>query len=480
MLKKYWHRLSQLGVNPKMEIEMQKKIILSNQISVIFFILFFILNITIHFLYVPQPIWSHLSTFTILVMPILNKYGYHRLTSILVNILTPAITLTASTLSKIPLSQVPIYGYIFPKILLISYITIPFVLIGKRNKILLFLMVVMHLGFIYGFDYFHKLFGVAFETVDIDNSVYSSTDIFIIFPILIIVLGFIFLTNINEKYEDKVFQLVKELEQKNRNITDSIVYAKKIQTSFLSSSDILFNIFPKSFIFYQPKDIVSGDFYWFSQINDKIMVVAADCTGHGVPGAFMSLLGISFLNDIIGKQKMTQTDIILNELREHIKISLKQTGKHNESKDGMDISLLCIDLISKELSYSGAYNPAWIFRSKKDTKKDAIENSVKHSELIELDADHMPIGVFIKEKPFAIHHFQLEANDTIYIFTDGFHSQFGSLDDTKFKRRRLKETLMQIQQHPIEFQKDKLEQIFNDWKGTFEQTDDVLVIGIKI
>jgi len=479
MLKKYWFKLSQLGVKSEMEIEMQKKIILSNQISVIFFFLFFFLNLTIQFFYIPQSIWAHLSSFTILLMPVLNKFGYNRLTSILVNVLTPSFTILASALAKIGLNHVPVYSYIFPKILLISYITIPFVLIGKRNKILLLIMVFMHLGFIFSFDYLNSLFGVAFESVNIDLSAYSSSDIFIIFPILIVVLGFVFLTNINNKYEDKVYQLVNELEKKNKSITDSIVYAKKIQTTFLSSSDILMNIFPKSFIFYKPKDIVSGDFYWFSQIDRNIIIVAADCTGHGVPGAFMSLLGISFLNDIVVKQEITNPDMVLNELRNHIKISLKQTGKPSESKDGMDISLLSIDIDTKMLRYSGAYNPAWIFRRKSEMLFEDKTDLAIHFEMTELKADHMPIGVFVKEKPFAIQHFQLEANDTVYIFTDGFHSQFGSEKDTKFKTKRLKETLLELQTDSMEIQREKLEETFNTWKGGYEQTDDVLLIGIQ-
>jgi len=472
MILKYWHRLSQLGVKSSMEIEVQKKIILSNQISVIFFFVFFILNITIHVFYVPQSIWTHLSTFTILVMPILNYYGYNRLTSILVNILTPAITVVASASAKISvIDNVPIYSYIFPKFLLISYISIPFILIGKKDKILLYLMVIVHLCFIFSYDYVHKLLGVNFENVKIDTSVYSSTDIFNIFPILIIVLGYLFLININSKYENKVLQLLNELETKNqdielknKNITDSIRYAKKIQTAFLPKIEIIENTLPNSFILYLPRDIVSGDFYWIRQIENLHIIIAADCTGHGVPGAFLSILGTTLLNDIIVSKNVLKPNQILDELRIAVINSLNQYATTNENKDGMDISVCVYNSKTNILEYSGANNSLFIIR----------ENN-----FIEYKADHQPVGIYRNEKPFTLHEIKLNSNDCFYIFSDGYSSQFGGPKNAKLKAGRFKDYLLTVSKLNISSQKSELENMLKIWQGNSEQIDDILVIGVK-
>jgi len=486
MLKQHWQYISHLGIKPEMEVEQQKKIILSNQISVIFFFVFFMLNNFVHLFYVPQSFLAHLSAFTILTMPLLNKYGYNRLSTILVSILTPGITLLLSTTAKLNLDTIPVYGYIFPRAMLISYISLPFILISKKNKGLMYSMVAVDIFFAFIFDYFHTLLGVHFQEVVIDNSSYQFNNVFLVFPTLIIVMGYFFLTNINAKYEDKINALVNELENKNnllehqkkeiqsalniiedknQKITDSILYAKRIQNTFLPSTEAIQSIIPHSFILYLPRDIVSGDFYWVQQIDDLQIIIAADCTGHGVPGAFVSILGTTLLDDIILMRNVFKPSDILDELRTQVKRSLNQSGKSDEQKDGMDIAVCVIDTKTNQIQFSGAHNSLYIIRNQ---------------QIIELKADRQPIGVFIKEKPFTNHECMLQPNDAIYLFSDGYVSQFGGNKGDKFKSQRFKDLLLEICEKPLNEQKDELCQRFQTWKGKLEQVDDILVIGVRV
>ncbi len=259
------------------------------------------------------------------------------------------------------------------------------------------------------------------------------------------------------------------IEQSLENIGSSISYASKIQKAILPQIEIFNNFFADNFIFFKPRDVVSGDFYFIKKINNHFVIAAADCTGHGIPGAFMSVLGISLLNEIVAKREITSTSQVLNELRTQIKISLQQSGEKGEQQDGMDIAFCAINIETQQLHFAGAYNPCWIFR-----------NENKQNTLIELPADRMPVGVFIKEKDFSEQIFQLQKGDNLYLFSDGYSSQFGGNNDSKYNKKRMKEFLQSISSKPMNEQKELLELDFNNWKGNNEQTDDILLIGIKI
>ncbi len=256
-----------------------------------------------------------------------------------------------------------------------------------------------------------------------------------------------------------------QLAKQNKHITDSINYASRIQTAVLPSKNLVEKIMPEHFILFKPRDIVSGDFYWIQKVNNYLMLAAADCTGHGVPGAFMSMLGISFLNEIVRKQEMTQANHVLDELRNQIKATLDQTGKSDEAKDGMDIAFYVIDTETNMLQYSGANNPLYIFRN---------------NELIEYKANRQPIGIYAREKPFTNHLIQLEKGDTIYTFSDGYVDQFGGDNGRKFLSKKFKKLLLDTHHKSMQEQKQILEQMFKDWRGSLEQVDDVLVVGVKI
>ena len=255
------------------------------------------------------------------------------------------------------------------------------------------------------------------------------------------------------------------IEEKNKDITDSINYAKKIQEALLPDKEIKYSVFPDAFVLFQPRDIVSGDFYWFTEKNGRRLIAAADCTGHGVPGAFMSMLGNAFLNHIVNELGIVRPDLILNELRASIIKSLKQTGYQGDNQDGMDIAFLSIDDKNSCAEFAGAHNPLLL---------------VRNGRIHETEADKQPIGYYTGAlTPFTNHKIELQTGDALYIFTDGYADQFGGEKGKKFRYRQFKEKLLALQDKSMQQQEQILVNIFNAWKGSLEQTDDVLVIGVK-
>jgi len=257
-----------------------------------------------------------------------------------------------------------------------------------------------------------------------------------------------------------------EITSQKKAITDSIRYASRIQSALLPESESFSKIFSDYFIYYQPKDIVSGDFYWISTIGNQTILAVADCTGHGVPGAFMSILGMEYLNEIVNNLGIMQPDRILNNMRGRIIKTMGQTGKINETQDGMDITLVLIDLENYTLQYAGAFNPLFIIRN---------------NNLSEIKADRMPVGVHAKiVKPFTNRGIQIKADDSIYLFTDGYKDQFGWRSDRKFGLNNFRELLLSVQNVPMKAQKLLLENNLKNWMGDVEQIDDVLVVGLRI
>jgi len=256
------------------------------------------------------------------------------------------------------------------------------------------------------------------------------------------------------------------IEEKNRDITASINYASRIQRAILPAADEITCFLKNSFILYIPRDIVSGDFYWCSEVNNKLIVTAGDCTGHGVPGALMSMLGISFLEEIVNNREITDSGKILNELRKEVQRSLHQKGSREEAKDGMDISLCVIDKKSKTIQYSGAFNNLYM---------------ISNGELTEFQADRMPIGIFdLSDNDFTSQEIRYRSGDIIYMYSDGYADQFGGPNRKKFKYIALKELLLRIHKKPMKQQRDILEKEFIAWKGENPQTDDVIILGLKL
>ena len=265
------------------------------------------------------------------------------------------------------------------------------------------------------------------------------------------------------------------IEEIHEEVTSSIRYAQRIQEAVLPSNEQLNEILKQYFIIYKPCNIVSGDFYWVTQINNWILFGVADCTGHGVPGGFMSMLGISFLNEIILKDEVTNAAEILDLLRVNMISSLKQKGSIDEQKDGLDIALCAINTDNLMFEYAGAYNPCYIVR-----KQSSESNNNPKVELHEFKGDKMPIAIHQHMEPFSLKEFQLLKGDSIYLFSDGFADQFGGPSRKKFLTQNLRNTLIKINNLDFEFQKNELEKTFQEWKGEYNQVDDVTVLAIKI
>jgi len=266
--------------------------------------------------------------------------------------------------------------------------------------------------------------------------------------------------------QKKAVEEQKEIvEEKNTEITDSINYAQRIQQALLKSEEHVSDHFPPHFILLKPKDIVSGDFYWAIEKQGCLYISVADCTGHGVPGAFMSMLGIAFLNEINSGEELLSPAQILDELRGRIIRELSQTGSLEGSKDGMDMCIIRLNKGRENFEWAGANNPLYIVNGK---------------EIKEIKADRQPVAFSDFSKPFTNHSVQIEESNCLYMFSDGYVDQFGGAKGKKFKTKRYKELLLSFHKEDMEVQKSQLDNTFESWRGDIEQIDDVCVVGLRL
>ncbi len=309
------------------------------------------------------------------------------------------------------------------------------------------------------------------EAADKDSELKRQRQItyIIIAGLILVILFSLFIFKLfldKKKMNATLIKQKSKIEKQNKEITQSIFYASRIQKAVLPSNENLKNLFTDYFILYKPRNIVSGDYYFAQKINDYILFTAADCTGHGVPGAFMSMMGISMLNQIVHDNKVKTAAQVLNIMRENIKLSLNQSGKKNEQKDGMDMALCALNTKTNILQFAGAYNSLIIIRD---------------NEMIEYKADRMPVGIYVKEKEsFTNHEIKVQKNDIIYIFSDGYADQLNYETNQKFMKKRFKRFLLEISSKSLNEQKEILNNKFEEWKGDGEQVDDVVIFGVKI
>ncbi len=254
-----------------------------------------------------------------------------------------------------------------------------------------------------------------------------------------------------------------QIAYQKKHITDSIHYAQQIQRAILPSLE-LFSDQLDHFVLYKPRDIVSGDFYWVDRIDNKQIIITADCTGHGVPGAFMSMLGVSLLNEIIQNRKILAADEILNKLRSMVIESLRQQHDDSIVKDGMDMTVSIIDFDHHKLYYAGANNPLYHFRK---------------GELTQYKPDKMPVAIHARMDKFTLHEIDLQKGDTFYTFSDGYADQFGGPNQKKFLSKNFRKVLLEMQNLPMFEQGKRLDEIFEDYRAELEQVDDVVVIGVR-
>jgi serine phosphatase RsbU (regulator of sigma subunit) len=295
--------------------------------------------------------------------------------------------------------------------------------------------------------------------------------------------------------KEKVEKIKTVIEQKHREVTESITYAKRIQTAILPRIDEIRAVLSKSFILFLPRDIVSGDFYWFTVKNDKIFLAAVDCTGHGVPGALMSMVGNTLLNEIIIQMGVSEPGKILKELDNNVRFVLKQDNSETSTRDGMDICLCVFEFPSPEeiakqevrLQYAGANRPLWIIRKTPTSPLNPLSQGRGENEqggimreVEEIKGTKAAIGGLREtEVNFQTHNVLLQPGDSIYLFSDGYADLFGA-NDRKLMSKKFKEILLSVQNKTMQEQGKYLEEFHNNWKGNTEQTDDVLVIGVRI
>ena len=276
----------------------------------------------------------------------------------------------------------------------------------------------------------------------------------------------------------------QKINKQKELITDSITYAQRIQSAILPSAEKLEELLPEHFVLFKPKDIVSGDFYWIKEVQDHLIIVGADCTGHGVPGAFMSMLGITMFNDLIGDDCYDAPGAILDRLREKVKEMLVQQGNSDEQKDGMDLAIAIFNKTTREMHFSGANNPLYIIRKKSVPEQKDLEPyaSIDNGDyrLFEIKGDKQPIGTHWEETPFRTTSVYLKEQDSFYMFSDGYIDQFGGIDRKKFKSMNFKKLLLSVQEEGMDIQRQTLEQTYDQWRGDYEQIDDIIILGVKV
>lgn len=299
----------------------------------------------------------------------------------------------------------------------------------------------------------------------------NRTAVYFLIGVIILVALVVYLLHRKNLYKSRTNHLLKEqnveIIQKNRNIMDSILYAKNIQDAILPEHKKIQKVFQEVFVLSKARDVVSGDFYWFAEKGDKVIIAAVDCTGHGVPAAFLNVLGNTQLSQIVEEQNIIEPAAILQEMNRRVLLSLKNEKMHRPADDGMDIGICLFDRKRKTLSFAGAKRPLYYYH--------------KH-ELNVLKGDHYPVGglLYEEERQFSQHELSLEPDDSIYLFTDGIVDQFGGAENKKFMNNRFKDLIKKVSSEPMAHQQATIENELREWQGNNEQTDDILLIGVRV
>ena len=274
------------------------------------------------------------------------------------------------------------------------------------------------------------------------------------------------LKKLSDQFEEVIQRRTIQLESRNRELLESLGYARGIQNAFLPQKEGLTKLFPDSFVIHKPKDIVSGDFYWYKNTKEKIMLAAADCTGHGIPGALLSMIGIEKLNTAVSKSSDPAT--VLNHLNSGITSAMQHCTKYSYSQDGMDIAICAVDKAQRTVEFAGANRPLWLMRRQKN-------------ELEIYPATRLSIGSKIKKGvAFKNQKFRYEKGDTFYIFSDGYPDTFNGISGKKLTTKRFRDLLLEIQKESMQDQKKLLVSFIDDWKSNGEQVDDILVMGVRM
>lgn len=352
-------------------------------------------------------------------------------------------------------------------IYLIPAATIPFITLKSKRKATAIFVLIMLL---------FVAINIAFQYIEPYNSLDGLNKEIAYVNSVILIAGMMFITlyklkSQNDIYEADIIRQKELTEEAHKEVVDSINYAQRIQSAIMPSLEAVHDALKNELVLYLPKDVVAGDFFWMERITTKeknedvVYYAAADCTGHGVPGAMVSVICSNALTKSLLEEGIRETGKILDRTRELVVAQLAKSGE--EVKDGMDISLCSLNMKTKELQWSGANNPLWILRNGAE-------------DLEEIRPDKQPIGKHLEEFPFSTHNIVLNQGDSIYVFTDGYQDQFGGPRGKKFKPKNLKKLILEMKSKPMQEQKKELETKFSEWKEGFEQVDDVCVIGVRV
>lgn len=451
LIKSFWNKASRNGLRPEEGIHSHREVIFLNKILIISPIIVFLIIPVEIILNGYQLIPLELTILGLYTIPVCLQYfrlfWLAKLSSFLLGntfILVAGILVGKGINNQLAIIPLMLFGILMFK--------------NTRDKILILVISLLYYFILnYCWERIEPVFIVSEENKN--NFTYM---FFVMSLVLTFLLGYYSL-NINREYEVIINDQKEKLSEKNKEVTDSINYALRIQQAILPSKEDIYSALPNSFILFKPKDIVSGDFYFYQKTGDLIFIAAADSTGHGVPGAMVSVVCSNALNRTIKEFKLTETGKILDKTRELVLETFEKSA--SEVKDGMDVSLLCIDSKNKNIFWSGANNPLWY---------------IQDSELKEIKADKQPIGKTDSQKPFKTHQIEYKENTSFYLFTDGFADQFGGPNGKKFKYKQFSQLLEKNSSLSPNELSAVIESAFNIWKGELEQVDDVCVIGLKV
>lgn len=454
LIKEIWHKLSRNGLRDDEGVFGHREIIFLNKILIVSPIIIALLIPIEIVLNGFELVPLELIFIVLMIIPsIIQRYRYFWFARIYILLIGNLFIMVAGTLvgkgvnNHVSLIPLMLFGMILFK--------------TTRDRLLVFFI---SLFFYLTLKYLLEVVPPVYNISDINKEKF--TLIFYVMTLLLtFLLGYYFL-GINSDYEKIIVTQNESITIKNKEITDSITYAKRIQEAKLPNKENFYTSFPQSFILFKPKDIVSGDFYYFHTTQQLTFIAAADCTGHGVPGAFMCMIGSEKLENSVSQN--TDTSNILMQLNKGIKTSLRQSNNNESTRDGMDIALCSIDKENGILKFAGANRPLWIIRK----GQSAIE---------EIKATKKAIGGLTEnDTTFESHELKLQQGDTFYIFTDGYADQFGGKSGKKLMTKKFKEILLDIKNKTMQEQEKYLNDFIEEWKAGTEQVDDILVIGIRL
>ncbi|MBK8927926.1 MAG: SpoIIE family protein phosphatase [Crocinitomicaceae bacterium] len=492
MIVTWWNKISEIGQQHCVTRHDQKVVRMLNRVSFILAIMMIVFAFSVgFFFYHPSSIYIPPAFFIAFILPLWFNHRGYILASKLFFIIIPAIMLTAVSILMGDDGG--------DKYFLFAISLLPLMMFKKRWVVLVFFEFNVAVFYFIAFYQMHHEPIIQLPSEQVEQ--YHLFNMLAVFTVLFFIVYYF--KGDNDKYEDElqrqneiISEKIREtekqkliIEQSHKEITDSINYAERIQRSLMASQNMLDENLKNYFVYFNPKEKVSGDFYWTSKLIDqRFCLVAADSTGHGVPGAIMSMLNISSLEKAVA-EKLTSSDDILNFTRTKIIQTLANDGSAEGGKDGMDAVLLLFNKEKTKLEFSLANNPLWLIRQSSNTPPDADSPLPRRGAggedggwgLTEYHPDKMPVGKHDKQNiPFTKQEIDLQKGDLIYIFTDGFADQFGGEKGKKFKYSALKELLLANAEKPMEEQKLILAKTFDNWRGSLEQVDDVCVIGVRV